>query len=102
MAMNLYACTFKWLLNKINKRIKGTESFSSIGVLDIFGFENFEVSDYEARKLHFLKPLRGFHTGQEFRFDAVEHLAIRVRCFSEILFILYVTSLSSLTSSSSL
>lgn len=44
MAMNLYACTFKWLINKINQRIKGNDSFSSIGVLDIFGFENFDVS----------------------------------------------------------
>ena len=44
MAMNLYACTFKWLINKINQRIKGSDLFSSIGVLDIFGFENFDVS----------------------------------------------------------
>ena len=44
MAMNLYACTFKWLINKINQRIKGNDSFCSIGVLDIFGFENFDVS----------------------------------------------------------
>lgn len=44
MAMNLYACTFKWLINKINQKIKGNNSFSSIGVLDIFGFENFDVS----------------------------------------------------------
>lgn len=44
MAMNLYACTFKWLINKINQRIKANNSFSSIGVLDIFGFENFDVS----------------------------------------------------------
>jgi len=44
MAMNLYACTFKWLINKINQRIQSEDGFSSIGVLDIFGFENFDVS----------------------------------------------------------
>ena len=44
MAMNLYACTFKWLISKINQRIQGSQSYSSIGVLDIFGFENFDVS----------------------------------------------------------
>ena len=44
MAMNLYACTFKWLISKINRRIQGSQSYSSIGVLDIFGFENFDVS----------------------------------------------------------
>ena len=52
MAMNLYACTFKWLINKINQRIKGDDSFSSIGVLDIFGFENFDVS-HKALWKHF-------------------------------------------------
>jgi len=44
MAMNLYACTFKWVIGKINKRVKGNDHFSSIGLLDIFGFENFEVN----------------------------------------------------------
>ena len=43
--MNLYACTFKWIINKINLRIKGDDAYSSIGVLDIFGFENFDVGE---------------------------------------------------------
>ncbi|XP_020616123.1 unconventional myosin-X-like [Orbicella faveolata] len=51
MAMNLYACTFKWLINKINQRIKGNNSFSSIGVLDIFGFENFDFQKRQRRAL---------------------------------------------------
>ncbi|PFX28678.1 Unconventional myosin-X [Stylophora pistillata] len=53
MAMNLYACTFKWLINKINQRIKGTDFFSSIGVLDIFGFENFDVNRFEQFNINY-------------------------------------------------
>ncbi|KAJ7382056.1 Unconventional myosin-X [Desmophyllum pertusum] len=53
MAMNLYACTFKWLINKINQRIKGNESFCSIGVLDIFGFENFDVNRFEQFNINY-------------------------------------------------
>ena len=52
MAMSLYACTFKWVIGKINQRIKSSESYSTIGVLDIFGFENFDVS-YVAPNLRF-------------------------------------------------
>ena len=51
MAMNLYACTFKWLISKINQRIQGSQSYSAIGVLDIFGFENFDVSLCFDRKM---------------------------------------------------
>ena len=43
MAMALYACTFKWIIERINARIKGNSNYASIGILDIFGFENFEV-----------------------------------------------------------
>lgn len=43
LAMALYARCFEWIIKKINSRIKGKEDFKSIGILDIFGFENFEV-----------------------------------------------------------
>ena len=43
MAMSLYANTFRWLLVKINARIVGKDAFATVGLLDIFGFENFEV-----------------------------------------------------------
>lgn len=41
--MALYARCFEWVIKKINSRIKGKDDFKSIGILDIFGFENFEV-----------------------------------------------------------
>ena len=45
MSMSLYANTFRWLLVKINARIVGKDSFATVGLLDIFGFENFEVRE---------------------------------------------------------
>lgn len=43
MAMALYSQCFNWIISKINSRIRGREDFKSISILDIFGFENFEV-----------------------------------------------------------
>lgn len=43
MAMALYAQCFNWIICRINGRIRGREDFKSISILDIFGFENFEV-----------------------------------------------------------
>lgn len=43
LAMSLYAQLFKWIVQKLNQSLKGADSFHSIGVLDIFGFENFTV-----------------------------------------------------------
>lgn len=41
--MALYSQCFAWVIKKINSRIRSKEDFKSIGILDIFGFENFEV-----------------------------------------------------------
>lgn len=41
--MALYSQCFNWIICKINSRIRGREDFKSISILDIFGFENFEV-----------------------------------------------------------
>ncbi|XP_034050986.1 unconventional myosin-X [Thalassophryne amazonica] len=43
VAMALYSQCFSWIILKINQKIKRQENFKSIGILDIFGFENFEV-----------------------------------------------------------
>lgn len=44
MAMALYSQCFNWIICTLNSRIRGKEDFKSISILDIFGFENFEVS----------------------------------------------------------
>ncbi|MEQ2190907.1 Unconventional myosin-X [Xenoophorus captivus] len=43
VAMALYSQCFSWIIMRINQKIKGKNNFKSIGILDIFGFENFEV-----------------------------------------------------------
>lgn len=43
LSMALYSQCFSWLISKINTKIKGKENFKSVGILDIFGFENFQV-----------------------------------------------------------
>ncbi|XP_022083614.1 unconventional myosin-X-like isoform X5 [Acanthaster planci] len=53
LAMNLYGRCFKWIIHRINRCIKGKEFFHSVGVLDIFGFENFEVNRFEQFNINF-------------------------------------------------
>lgn len=43
VAMALYSQCFSWIIMKINQKIRGKDNFKSIGILDIFGFENFKV-----------------------------------------------------------
>ena len=47
MAKALYQELFDWLIDYINESIRQyalTDTKSSIGILDIFGFENFQVN----------------------------------------------------------
>lgn len=52
--MRLYANLFRWILEKINIRIRGGEDkFAFVGVLDIFGFENFAINRFEQFNINF-------------------------------------------------
>lgn len=51
LAKEIYQKTFLWLVSTINKATcvdeSGIEKYGSIGLLDIFGFESFEINRFE-------------------------------------------------------
>jgi myosin-5 len=48
LAKSLYSTLFDWVVAKINEELVPTEAHSkSIGILDIFGFENFATNGFE-------------------------------------------------------
>jgi myosin heavy subunit len=46
-AKYLYDKVFTWLVLRLNRSILGKEQTKSIGLLDIFGFENFIINSFE-------------------------------------------------------
>ncbi|KAG8431878.1 hypothetical protein GDO86_019623 [Hymenochirus boettgeri] len=74
LAMALYAQCFTWLLSKINLRIRGTENFKSVGILDIFGFENFQVNRFEQFNINYAnEKLQEYFNKHIFSLEQLEY-----------------------------
>ncbi|XP_026639512.1 unconventional myosin-X-like [Microtus ochrogaster] len=74
LAMALYARCFEWIIKKINSRIKGKEDFKSIGILDIFGFENFEVNHFEQFNINYAnEKLQEYFNKHIFSLEQLEY-----------------------------
>uniref|UniRef100_A0A4W3IDA8 Myosin X n=1 Tax=Callorhinchus milii TaxID=7868 RepID=A0A4W3IDA8_CALMI len=74
MAMALYSQCFAWIIGKINSRVKGKEDFKSVGVLDIFGFENFEVNRFEQFNINYAnEKLQEYFNKHIFSLEQLEY-----------------------------
>ncbi|XP_060047912.1 unconventional myosin-X [Erinaceus europaeus] len=74
LAMALYARCFAWVIKKINSRIKGKDDFKSIGILDIFGFENFEVNHFEQFNINYAnEKLQEYFNKHIFSLEQLEY-----------------------------
>jgi myosin heavy subunit len=63
MVKRVYAEMFQFLVDKINKELSlsGLQRHKFIGVLDIFGFESFEVNSFEQLCINFCNEKLQFH-----------------------------------------
>ncbi|GCC20554.1 hypothetical protein chiPu_0019116 [Chiloscyllium punctatum] len=74
MAMALYSQCFSWIIRKINTKIKGKESFKSIAILDIFGFENFEINRFEQFNINYAnEKLQEYFNKHIFSLEQLEY-----------------------------
>ncbi|CAL8273724.1 unnamed protein product [Merluccius merluccius] len=74
VAMALYAQCFSWIILKINQKVKGKENFKSIGILDIFGFENFEVNRFEQFNINYAnEKLQEYFNKHIFSLEQLEY-----------------------------
>uniref|UniRef100_A0A3Q4HUX6 Myosin X n=1 Tax=Neolamprologus brichardi TaxID=32507 RepID=A0A3Q4HUX6_NEOBR len=74
MAMALYSQCFNWIIRKLNTRIKGKEDFKSVSILDIFGFENFEVNRFEQFNINYAnEKLQEYFNKHIFSLEQLEY-----------------------------
>ncbi|XP_059199790.1 unconventional myosin-X [Centropristis striata] len=74
MAMALYSRCFNWIIRKLNDRIRGKEDFKSISILDIFGFENFEVNRFEQFNINYAnEKLQEYFNKHIFSLEQLEY-----------------------------
>lgn len=57
----LYSNMFDWVIGKVNETLRTTEAPFSIGILDIFGFEVFDVNSFEQLCINYANEKLQFH-----------------------------------------
>uniref|UniRef100_A0A8B9L4C5 Myosin X, like 1 n=1 Tax=Astyanax mexicanus TaxID=7994 RepID=A0A8B9L4C5_ASTMX len=74
VSMALYSQCFSWIIMRINQKINGKDNFKSIGILDIFGFENFEVNRFEQFSINYAnEKLQEYFNKHIFSLEQLEY-----------------------------
>ncbi|XP_051879178.1 unconventional myosin-X-like [Pristis pectinata] len=74
LSMALYSQCFSWIIRKINNKIRGKDDFRSISILDIFGFENFEINRFEQFSINFAnEKLQEYFNKHIFSLEQLEY-----------------------------
>ncbi|RDD42798.1 Unconventional myosin-X [Trichoplax sp. H2] len=74
MAMSIYRHCFRYIISRINSRIVSEGDHKSIGVLDIFGFENFKVNRFEQFNINYAnEKLQSFFNKHIFSLEQYEY-----------------------------
>ncbi|CAK9003425.1 High molecular weight form of myosin-1 (High molecular weight form of myosin I) (HMWMI) [Durusdinium trenchii] len=82
LAKQIYASLFDWLIERINKSLGQQKNFShNIGVLDIFGFESFEINSFEQLCINYCnEKLQGHFNDHIFKLEMAEYKKEGVNC----------------------
>uniref|UniRef100_A0A674F0D3 Myosin X, like 1 n=1 Tax=Salmo trutta TaxID=8032 RepID=A0A674F0D3_SALTR len=74
VSMALYSQCFSWIILRINQKIRGKDNFKSIGILDIFGFENFQVNRFEQFNINYAnEKLQEYFNKHIFSLEQLEY-----------------------------
>lgn len=73
LSKHLYANMFNWIVEKINSHVSSPQYHNFIGLLDIFGFEWFEVNSFEQLCINYTnESLQGHYNSHVFKRDMEE------------------------------
>lgn len=81
LAKQLYSNMFDWTITRVNSTLKTTEAPFTIGILDIFGFEVFELNSFEQLCINYANEKLQFH------FNEVCCVGVMLCCVFVMLFV---------------